>query len=537
MPYWDVDAGMAALLMLLTAVDEGLGACFFGVPPDRVGGVPGGVRRARRRTGRSAASSVGYPGHDDRRSPSLRRGRRGGRGGRAPRPLVTGSVRSVPPVEVGRVGALARYPVKSLQGESLEAVEVDERGLRGDRGWAAYTADGGIGSGKTTRRFRRIDGLLHQSSALDDGAGPGAHPGLGGAAPVRRTGHRCGPERRRGPARVTLRPETDVQHHDEAPVHVLTTASLRHLERLLGAPVDVRRLRPNVVLEVEGDGFVEDAWIGRDLRLGDVVLTLGPGMPRCVMVDAAQAGVPTTPPLLRTLGRVNDTQLGLQATVRAGGVRPAGGRRPPAVRLSRASTASWSAGGAGVAALLGVELGGRQRAVLDAGDEPVAVLGPGDQRLGQRAGRPVGREREVADAVGVHEVEALVGQAVEQDGARRRLDGVPAHVRQHRRLELLDDAGPLAAALGVVPVLDPAVEEDLHADADAEDRTAAGQPPADEPRPVDGAQPGHAGGERARRRGRRDRRRPAPPAKSEVTVTSAPTRARARSTERRLPDP
>src|SRR4051794_24241549 len=35
-PYWDVDAGMAALLMLLTAVDEGLGACFFGIPPERV---------------------------------------------------------------------------------------------------------------------------------------------------------------------------------------------------------------------------------------------------------------------------------------------------------------------------------------------------------------------------------------------------------------------------------------------------------------------------------------------------------------------
>ena len=35
-PYWDVDTGMASLMMLLTAVDEGLGACFFGVPPERV---------------------------------------------------------------------------------------------------------------------------------------------------------------------------------------------------------------------------------------------------------------------------------------------------------------------------------------------------------------------------------------------------------------------------------------------------------------------------------------------------------------------
>ncbi len=46
-PYWWVDAGMASLLLLQTAVDEGLGACFFGVPPGRVDalraefGVPG----------------------------------------------------------------------------------------------------------------------------------------------------------------------------------------------------------------------------------------------------------------------------------------------------------------------------------------------------------------------------------------------------------------------------------------------------------------------------------------------------------------
>jgi nitroreductase len=35
-PYWYVDAGMAALAMLYAAVDDGLGACFFGAPPDRI---------------------------------------------------------------------------------------------------------------------------------------------------------------------------------------------------------------------------------------------------------------------------------------------------------------------------------------------------------------------------------------------------------------------------------------------------------------------------------------------------------------------
>jgi nitroreductase len=74
-PYWDIDTGMAALLILLTAVDEGLGACFFGVPPDRTEayresfGVPQGFTPI-------GAITVGYPA-PDWRSPSLKRGRRG----------------------------------------------------------------------------------------------------------------------------------------------------------------------------------------------------------------------------------------------------------------------------------------------------------------------------------------------------------------------------------------------------------------------------------------------------------------------------
>jgi uncharacterized protein YcbX len=221
---------------------------------------------------------------------------------------------------IGRIAGLARYPVKSLHGESLDTVEVDGHGLRGDRTWAAYTSDGGIGSGKTTRRFRRIDGLLEHSALLDGGPAPLITVN-GGAQ------HRCGESGTDDALStalgrpVTLRTETDVAHHDESPVHLVTTASLRQLERMLGAAVDVRRLRPNVVLDVEGEGFVEDEWTGRELRLGDeVVLTLGAGMPRCVMVDAAQAGVPTAPQLLTTLGRVNGTCLGLQATVRSTGV-------------------------------------------------------------------------------------------------------------------------------------------------------------------------------------------------------------------------
>jgi nitroreductase len=75
-PYWDIDTGMAALLMLLTVVDEGLGACFFGIQPaeharfHEAFGVPAEYTAI-------GCVSVGYAGGHDRRSPSLKRGRRG----------------------------------------------------------------------------------------------------------------------------------------------------------------------------------------------------------------------------------------------------------------------------------------------------------------------------------------------------------------------------------------------------------------------------------------------------------------------------
>jgi nitroreductase len=74
-PYWDVDTGMAALLVLLTAVDEGLGALFFGVPQERHGAVKAalGIPDGRRIVG---VVSIGYAVPHPK-SPSLRRGRRG----------------------------------------------------------------------------------------------------------------------------------------------------------------------------------------------------------------------------------------------------------------------------------------------------------------------------------------------------------------------------------------------------------------------------------------------------------------------------
>jgi nitroreductase len=74
-PYWDIDTGMAALLMLLTAVDAGLGAAFFLVPKDKISslrerfGIPVGLRPI-------GTVAVGYPSAKDAPGASLKRGHR-----------------------------------------------------------------------------------------------------------------------------------------------------------------------------------------------------------------------------------------------------------------------------------------------------------------------------------------------------------------------------------------------------------------------------------------------------------------------------
>jgi len=73
-PYWDIDTGMASLLILLGAVDRGLGSCFFGVPPERHPQVKQAFD-VPDRLSLVGVISLGYPA-PDHKSPSLKRGRR-----------------------------------------------------------------------------------------------------------------------------------------------------------------------------------------------------------------------------------------------------------------------------------------------------------------------------------------------------------------------------------------------------------------------------------------------------------------------------
>jgi uncharacterized protein YcbX len=219
------------------------------------------------------------------------------------------------------VAALWRFPVKSLLGEALEAAEVEARGLVGDRAWCVRTEDGHIGSGKSTRRFRRVDRLLDLRAASDPAGGPPSVQFPRGA--VHRVGTPAADEALRTATgrQLTFARESGVPHHDEGPVHVLTTASLRTLSAAVGAEVDPRRFRASVLLDTPAlDGLPETAWQGRRLALGpEVLLEVGYPMPRCVMASAATADLPADSRVLKAVHAVGGGDLGVVAAVLRGG--------------------------------------------------------------------------------------------------------------------------------------------------------------------------------------------------------------------------
>ena len=211
-----------------------------------------------------------------------------------------------PDHHIARVAALRRYPVKSLAGESLQSVRVDARGLALDRAWAVREPDGKLGSGKSTRRFRKMDGLMLLSATSDDGLPVISFPDGRSLRADDDDVHAALSAYVGRPVR--LEPEGEVSHFDDGPVHLVTTSGLRAVAQAHGGPVDVRHFRPNLVVDTgDASGYPEDGWLGRRITVGEVELEVVAPMPRCVMVTMAQVGLAGEQGLL---GTVADTHPG-----------------------------------------------------------------------------------------------------------------------------------------------------------------------------------------------------------------------------------
>ena len=245
-------------------------------------------------------------------------------------------------IELGSVVSLWRYPVKSMMGEELNADDVTERGLLGDRAYALIDqSDGKLASAKNPRKWGKL---------FDFRATFVKAPHIGEQIPpVRITvpnGNIISSDQRdlnqilssvlarevtlkaTAPEALSveyvkdpLAPTETVANFpaglgsppgtffDYAAVHLLATATLDWLREFYPqGRFEVRRFRPNIVVEPASSekGFMENAWVGHTLAIGDQVrLRVTDPCPRCVMTTLPQGDLPKDPGILRAVAQHN----------------------------------------------------------------------------------------------------------------------------------------------------------------------------------------------------------------------------------------
>jgi hypothetical protein len=242
---------------------------------------------------------------------------------------------------IGRVVGAWRFPVKSLQGEAVEALDFGPAGAAGDRAWAVL--DGETGKVLTAKRW----GALLGASARTEGGGavvltlPGGDEHTAGdpaadaalSAWLDREVRLGRPPDGSMPYELTMDPTDDDSEVwdfatppgsfvDLAAAHLLTEASLAAGRALgPGSDWDVRRFRPSLLIALDADpgGFPEDAWVGREVRCGAVAFAPFMTTPRCAMPVRAQPGLARDTGVSRTLTDHHGNDLGVYAEVRTPG--------------------------------------------------------------------------------------------------------------------------------------------------------------------------------------------------------------------------
>ncbi|GHB40029.1 molybdenum cofactor biosysynthesis protein [Pseudovibrio japonicus] len=212
-----------------------------------------------------------------------------------------------------KVQALWHYPIKSLLGETLQKLEVNERGVVGDRHFAIANEQGKFGSGKNTRRFRRIDNLLalrafSSGDSLSVGFPDGRRVDVHSEDINGQLTEFLGQP-------VAIVPEQDIPHFDDGPVHLLLSSELAKLQSLVpDARVDERRFRSNIILDAPEHASDGDL-IGKVLTIGEVQLEVTHKTERCRMVTIEQDDLKFEPEILRPIAREFDVNFGVYSKV------------------------------------------------------------------------------------------------------------------------------------------------------------------------------------------------------------------------------
>ena len=242
--------------------------------------------------------------------------------------------------EIGTVAEIWRYPVQSMGGEALEAADIAEKGVVGDRLYGVVDPEAAmvVSSAQGRRKWRDI--ITFAARYLGAPAKDGAPPPVEILLP---DGSRLRNDQRDVDERLAAAIGTPVHLVDKAaeekrseyshsPLHLLTTASLRqfaqHHPEGRFAPA---RFRPNIVIDTGDEtGFLEQGWIERRFSIGDSVeIAISEHCKRCVMTTLPQGDLPFDPAILHTATTYNNTRAGVYATV----VRPGAIKIGDPVRL------------------------------------------------------------------------------------------------------------------------------------------------------------------------------------------------------------
>lgn len=264
---------------------------------------------------------------------------------------------------IGKVSALARYPVKSMLGEQLDEVFITERGVVGDRAYAlrevvtrhiasakkfpklfefraSYDSppapgraapvtielpDGRKIHAEDADASEAISAALGRKMILESSSAAHAeHAGIDAAnifadVPIEKVIPGLTAENM--PNHFALEKES---FFDTAVMHVIASGTLRHMAKLAepGSIFDPRRFRPTIFMDsgARDDGFIEDDWIGGTLAVGSSlkIVALQPAL-RCVMTTHPQENLPRDYTILRTAAYHHRANVGVFASIGAAG--------------------------------------------------------------------------------------------------------------------------------------------------------------------------------------------------------------------------
>lgn len=221
-----------------------------------------------------------------------------------------GAAAGRPAMSEGRVARVFRWPAKGFGGEELMVGTLDRHGLEGDRRGYLTGANG-----RKVTAFG-VPALLRWSARWED-------RGIVVHAPDGADRHWDDPELAGALSSDLGRPVTVRDAPGGAPdvantVLITVEATRRAVEAALGAPLDIRRFRPNLHVELDAPAFAEEAWVGRRFRIGDTELEGVEACDRCVVVTRDPETIAKWPDVLLWLTRERGGLFGLRARV----VRP-----------------------------------------------------------------------------------------------------------------------------------------------------------------------------------------------------------------------